>query len=243
MKNLENYFEQDVALPETGTSSKDLTGSERAFLEKYVGAGWENTPAGKALERPVRAEQVLGGGLEPAAPDVVPAAEAEPVQGHVPPAALSGEALEASLMAEEELRLVSFHVSDQVFAVPIMLVQEVLRAVPATKLPAAPPFLAGVTNLRGRVTPLVDLARLLGIPVGPDHEDRFLIVCRVHDMQIGLLVRAIDTMYKAPRGDIEWNIEAQVGVSADLMAGLLKADDRLIKILSVNRLFQKVLKS
>jgi len=146
-------------------------------------------------------------------------------------------------MAEEELRLVSFHISDQVFAVPIMLVQEVLRAVPATKLPAAPPFLAGVTNLRGRVTPLVDLARLLGIPVGQDHEDKFLIVCRVHDMQIGLLVRAIDTMYKAPRGDIEWNIEAQVGVSADLMAGLLKADDRLIKILSVNRLFQKVLKS
>lgn len=235
MKNLENYFEQDVALPETGASAKDLTGSERAFLEKYVGAGWENTPAGKALERPVLAEQVLGGGLETQTPEAVP--------DDAPPVALSGEALEASLMAEEELRLVSFHVSDQVFAVPIMLVQEVLRAVPATKLPAAPPFLAGVTNLRGRVTPLVDLARLLGIPVGQDHEDKFLIVCRVHDMQIGLLVRAIDTMYKAPRGDIEWNIEAQVGVSADLMAGLLKADDRLIKILSVNRLFQKVLKS
>jgi len=240
MKNLENYFEQDVALPETGASAKDLTGSERAFLEKYVGAGWENTPAGKALERPVRAEQVLGGGIDAVTPDAAPADQA---QDDAPPAALSGEALEASLMAEEELRLVSFHVSDQVFAVPIMLVQEVLRAVPATKLPAAPPFLAGVTNLRGRVTPLVDLARLLGIPVGQDHEDRFLIVCRVHDMQIGLLVRAIDTMYKAPRGDIEWNIEAQVGVSADLMAGLLKADDRLIKILSVNRLFQKVLKS
>lgn len=240
MKNLENYFEQDVALPETGASSKDLTGSEREFLEKYVGAGWENTPAGKALERPVRAEQVFGGGLDAATPDAAPDGQA---QDDAPPAALSGEALEASLMAEEELRLVSFHVSDQVFAVPIMLVQEVLRAVPATKLPAAPPFLAGVTNLRGRVTPLVDLAHLLGIPVGLDHEDRFLIVCRVHDMQIGLLVRAIDTMYKAPRGDIEWNIEAQVGVSADLMAGLLKADDRLIKILSVSRLFQKVLKS
>lgn len=240
MKNLENYFEQDVALPETGASAKDLTGSERAFLEKYVGAGWENTPAGKALERPVRAEKVLGGGLDTVTPDAAPVVQ---VQDDLPPAALSGEALEASLMAEEELRLVSFHVSDQVFAVPIMLVQEVLRAVPATKLPAAPPFLAGVTNLRGRVTPLVDLASLLGIPVGQDHEDKFLIVCRVHDMQIGLLVLAIDTMYKAPRGDIEWNIEAQVGVSADLMAGLLKADDRLIKILSVSRLFQKVLKS
>ena len=244
MKNLENYFEQDVALPETGEASKDLTGSERAFLEKYVGAGWQDTPAGKALSRPVQAEQILGGGMDlsPAASDAAPRQREESSPGSVD-AFRTGESLEASLMAEEELRLVSFHVSDQVFAVPIMLVQEVLRAVPATKLPAAPPFLAGVTNLRGRVTPLIDLAHLLGIPAGQNHEDKFLIVCRVNDMQIGLLVRAIDTMYKAPRGDIEWNIEAQVGVSADLMAGLLKADDRLVKILSVNRLFQKVLKS
>ena len=224
MKTLENYFEQNVALPESGGDSKGLTGSEKAFLEKYVGAGWENTSAGKALAHPVQAEQVMP--LSKGAP--------EPD---------SGQELESRLMAEEELRLVSFHVSDQVFAVPIMLVQEVLRAVPATKLPAAPAFLAGVTNLRGRVTPLVDLAYLLGVPARDNQPDNFLIVCRIRDMQIGLLVRAIDTMYKAPRGDIEWNIESQVGVSADLMAGLLKSGDRLIKILSVSRLFQKVLKS
>jgi purine-binding chemotaxis protein CheW len=227
MKTLENYFEQDVSLPESEPRSGDLTGSERAFLEKYVGAGWESTPEGRALASPARAEQVMGGASgevsDQAAPD--------------------GEDLESSLMAEEELRLVSFSVAEQVFAVPIMLVQEVLRAVPATKLPAAPPFLAGVTNLRGRVTPLIDLACLLDVPVREGQEDNFLIVCRLRDMQIGLRVRAIDTMYKAPRGDIEWNIESQVGVNAELMSGLLKAGDRLIKILSVSRLFQKVLKS
>lgn len=224
MKTLENYFEHDVALPESGQPSADLTGSERAFLEKYVGAGWENTPEGKALKSPVQAEQVMGASTDQKAPE-------------------SGVDLESSLMAEEELRLVSFYVSGQVFAVPIMLVQEVLRTVAATKLPAAPPFLAGVTNLRGRVTPLIDLACLLDVPAEDGQEDNFLIVCRLRDMQIGLRVRAIDTMYKAPRDDIEWNIESQVGVNAELMAGLLKAGDRLIKILSVSRLFQKVLKS
>jgi len=223
MKTLETYFEQDVVLPESVGQTQGLTGPEQAFLEKYVGAGWENSPEGRALARPVQAEQVMG-----------PSGDAPERDGGPD---------EASLMAEEELRLVSFHVAEQVFAVPIMLVQEVLRAVPVTKLPAAPQFLAGVTNLRGRVTPLVDLASLLGIPSDPEKTDNFLIVCRVKGMQIGLQVRAIDTMYKAPRGDIEWNIESQVGVSADLMAGLLKNGDRLIKILSVSRLFQKVLKN
>ena len=57
------------------------------------------------------------------------------------------------------------------------------------------------------------------------------------------MVRAIDTMHKPAQSDMEWNIEARVGVSADLMSGLLKTGDRLIKILSVSRLFTKVLKS
>lgn len=236
MKTLENYFQQDVTLPESGEAN-ELTGSERAFLEKYVGVGWETTPAGKALSRPVQGESVLSPQHGQADAPAFRAGEASGPMGQ------PEEDLEAGLMSAEEIRLVSFHVSDQLFAVPIMLVQEVLRAVPATKLPAAPPFLAGVTNLRGRVTPLVNLGYLLGVAPKPGETDNFLIVCRLRDMQIGLLVRAIDTMYKPGRGDIEWNIEAHVGVSADLMSGLLKEGDRLIKILSVSRLFTKVLKS
>jgi purine-binding chemotaxis protein CheW len=235
MKTLENSFERDVALPETGGDSREFTGPERAFLEKYVGVGWENTPVGRSLSQPVTAEQVMG-------PAEGSPADQGADSGRAAAKVEADEELEAGLMAQEELRLVSFHVSDQIFAVPIMLVQEVLRAVPATKLPAAPAFLAGVTNLRGRITPLVDLAHLLGIPGEGVQTDKFLIVCRLRDLQIGLLVRAIDTMYRAPRGDIEWNIEAKIGVSADLMAGLLKTGDRLITILSVSRLFQKVLK-
>ncbi|WP_243311623.1 chemotaxis protein CheW [Fundidesulfovibrio agrisoli] len=233
MKTLENYFAQDVNLPEAPGGMPGLTNSEKAFLEKYVGAGWEGSEAAGQLSRPVEPERVL----MPAGQSPIQAAPQEQ------PALQPGEDLEAGLMAEPELRLVSFHVAGQLFAVPIMLVQEVLRAVPATKLPAAPAFLAGVTNLRGRVTPLVDLSVLLDIERKDQEPDNFLIVCRIGDMQIGMLVRAIDTMYKAPREDIEWGIEAKVGVNADLMAGLLKAQERLIKILSVSRLFQKVLKS
>ena len=245
MKTLENYFAQDVNLPETPGGMPGLTNSEKAFLEKYVGAGWEGSEAAGQLSRPVEPERVLmPAGQAPSQATAQSTGQApSQAAAQEQPAAQPGQDLEAGLMAEPELRLVSFHVAGQLFAVPIMLVQEVLRAVPATKLPAAPPFLAGVTNLRGRVTPLVDLSVLLDIERKDQEPDNFLIVCRIGDMQIGMLVRAIDTMYKAPREDIEWGIEAKVGVNADLMAGLLKAQERLIKILSVSRLFQKVLKS
>ncbi len=226
MKNFEEYFEQSVTPPGTESQPTTFSDSERAFLEKYVGLDWQNTLTAQSLAQPVQAEQVL-------AP-----LETSPAEK----AAVVGQDIEEALMAEPELRLVGFHVADQVFAVPIMMVQEVLRAVPVTQLPGAPDFLAGVTNLRGRVTPLVDLARMLGITVRDEEVDNFLIVCRIQDMQIGLQVRAIDTMHRAPQSDIEWGIEVQVGVAADMLAGLLKVNDRLIKILSVSRLFQMVLK-
>lgn len=229
MKTMEDYFEQSVTPPGTEQSKEGFSDSERAFLEKYVGLDWQDTLTAKSLAKPVHAEQVLAAASGDAGPVKIPGSTAQD--------------LEEALMAEPELRLVGFHVADQVFAVPIMMVQEVLRAVPVTQLPGAPDFLAGVTNLRGRVTPLVDLARMLGIVVSDGGVDNFLIVCRINDMQIGLQVRAIDTMHKAPQHDIEWGIDVQVGVAADLLAGLLKVNDRLIKILSVSRLFQMVLKS
>ena len=80
----------------------------------------------------------------------------------------------AHWIGREELRLVSFHVSDQVFAVPIMLVQEVLRAVPATKLPAAPARLLSLSifpNLHssdGTPKGIFDL-RYLAVPSKPEH--------------------------------------------------------------------------
>lgn len=72
---------------------------------------------------------------------------------------------------------------------------------------------------------------------------RFVIVCRCRGMLVGLLVEAISTMHQASGDDVEWGVEARVGVASDMVLGLLKVGERLVKILSVDSLFQKVLKS
>lgn len=225
MNSMEQYFEKAIAPPEAVSGAERLSVSERAFLDKYVGLGWLETPAARqTLLVEAKPEQVL-------------------VVAEAPVAAGVGVELEAELMAAEELRLVSFNVGDQVFAAPIMMVQEVLRALPVTELPGAPDFLAGVVNLRGRVTPVVDLATLLGVGLAEGETAGFLVVCRMDDFQVGLQVRTINTMHKASRRDIEWSVESRVGVYPEFLLGLLKDDDRLIKILSVSLLFKKVLKS
>lgn len=228
---LEQYFEERVLLPEQGSGA--FTEAERAFLERYMGADFEAALARKGLARPAAVESVTG----PLASGGEGVTEERAGDG------LSEDAaLEASLREAREIKLVGFRVAGQELSVPIAQVQEVIRAVPVTRLPAAPRHILGILNLRGRVVPMVDLAEVMHFS-GERGENRFIIVCRCRGMLVGLMVEAIAAMHQARGQDVEWGVETRVGVTADMISGLLKVGDSLVKILSVDSLFQKVLKS
>jgi chemotaxis-related protein WspB len=65
------------------------------------------------------------------------------------------------------MQLLSFSVAGQPFAIESRRVIEVLPLVPARPLPRAPDYLAGIFTYRGRLVPLVDLARRLGVAAPP----------------------------------------------------------------------------
>lgn len=230
---LEQYFEKRVTLPDVGPQGA-FTAAERDFLERYMGADFEAALAREGLSRPAAVQTV-------AAP-VGEMPEAASVPAASPAAPAVDDDVEAGLRQARELKLVGFRVGGQELAVPIAQVQEVIRAVPVTKLPTAPEHIVGIMNLRGRVVPLVAMDSLLGLS-GRDDEARFIIVSRRRDMMLGLMVSAITTMHQAGGDAVEWGVEARVGVASELIAGLLKLGDGLVKILSVDSLFQKVLKS
>jgi len=235
--SLENYFEKQVLLPEKAPG--EFTEAERTFLTRYMGTDFEAALAKEGLARPAAVESVTGT-LPPEPAPVQAAAEAPST---APRETISEEAtIEAGLREAREIKLVGFRVAGQELAVPIAQVQEVIRAVPVTRLPAAPSHILGILNLRGRVAPMVNMADLMDFS-GPRGENRFIIVCRGRGMLVGLMVEAIAAMHQARGQDIEWGVEARVGVTSGLISGLLKTGDTLVKILSVDSLFQKVLKS
>jgi len=221
MKTPEQYFIDDVRLPDVADVGRELTGAEAAFLDKYLGMERD-----KVLAQTRR--------LDPRGEDVV--AGMAPAQ-HSP----EGETEHSDEVMRNlaEVRLVSFSLMGREYALPITVIQEVIRFVKPTKLPAAPASIAGIINLRGRVTPLVSLRTLLGIQ--GEQEDRFIVVCRHRGLQIGLMIGAVSTMYKASADDLEWNVEGNVGVHTHLLMGLYKSGEKLISILSIDNLVQVVL--
>lgn len=227
MKTPEQYFVEDVRLPDTDDKDRALTGAEQAFLDKYLGVDQAKVLAQTRRMDP-RAEDSVGGfAAAPKSFDAVE--EARRSQDHS----------DESMRSQSSIRLVSFSILGREYALPITVIQEVIRFMKPTKLPSAPPYIAGIINLRGRVTPLVCLRQLMGI--AGDQEERFIVVCRHKGLQVGLMINAVSTMYQASGEELEWGVEAQVGVSANLLLGLYKSGEKLISILSIDNLVQGVL--
>lgn len=216
----EEYFaEQCFESPDGRQASGGLSEVEQAFVQKYLGAdALAGLPA-----------------LEPDA--ALPVAETE--QETVP-----GIPLRDRLRNEPSVQMVSFFVRGQIFLLPVAAIQEVLRYVPTVKLPLAPPFIAGVINLRGRVTPLLHLDALLTQEQSYRYTTQsFIIVHASEQMQLGLIIDKIQSMHTVEQNKITWNAEAQLGASADFLCGIADISDRVCGILAPDMIIQKMFAS
>ncbi|WP_165065659.1 chemotaxis protein CheW [Desulfovibrio sp. ZJ200] len=219
VKTPEEYFaDQCFDQPASQEGSQGLTAVEQAFVRKYLG---EDALPGLPV-------------LEPEA-----ALDSEPDRQSTP-AVLSKNLLRN----EARIQMVSFFVRDQIFLLPVAAIHEVLRHLPLIRLPLAPPFVAGVVNLRGRVTPLLHLDALLTnerqYRYTPQH---FIIVCAGDEMQLGLIVDKVHTMYMVEQNKITWNAEAQLGAGAEFLCGIADIDDRVCGIVAPDMIVQKLLES
>lgn len=93
-------------------------------------------------------------------------------------------------------RWVCFGVGEQVYGLPILAVQEVLRDADIEPVPGATPHVLGVLNLRGNVVTVIDLRVRLGLPATPADGDSRIVVVEHRDESFGLLVDRIADVRK-----------------------------------------------
>ena len=233
MKTPEQYFLEKDFLP-SGAEAESVSAAEKAFLQKYMGLGDGEGQGAVSMPRQARVESAPG--FEASA-----AALAEAPDGRDLDEALAEPDILTELREQPDIQLVGFTVGDQEFTVPINVVQEVIRYVAPTQLPAAPYFMAGIVNLRGRVTPLVKLNSLIG--AAGDETPGFIVVCRRKGLQLGLMIDKVKTMYRVPQADLDWGVEQHLGSGVEFVAGLMKAEGgTLVGIISIDRIVEKVLK-
>ena len=128
--------------------------------------------------------------------------------------------------AVDELRLVSFTVSAQEYAIDIAHVQEIVQ-VPETitGVPNTPHHVLGLISLRQRLLPLVSLRSLFGLsPLAHSEHHRIVVVALPGGAQVGLVTDAVKEVLSVPRSQ------------SDAMPGVLQRDSRLQEFESICRL-------
>lgn len=97
------------------------------------------------------------------------------------------------------LQLATFQVADLCLALEIGTIQEIIRDIQVTRVPHAAPQVLGVINLRGEVTTVIDLRRVLGIAPPAEPLPTQTLIVRSQSESIGLVVDRV--------GDI-WELDA-----------------------------------
>lgn len=140
-------------------------------------------------------------------------------------------------MADSNMReLVAFTIDGEEFAVDIGSVQEINRLTEITRIPNAPSHVQGVINLRGKITPVINLRAKLGFPAKPTDAQSRVIVVEVGGTVVGFVVDAVSEVIRIPKASIDTPPNVPVCESA-FVEGVGKLDNRLLILLDLQRIF------
>jgi purine-binding chemotaxis protein CheW len=137
-----------------------------------------------------------------------------------------------SLMQDPGAVLV-FALERRRFAVRARYVQEIVRAVAISALPAAPPVMEGIVNYRGRVVPVLDIRARFGLPPEPLRPEQHFIVAEAGPRLVALRVDRAVELLDVPEGALEAASGAAPG--ARFTEGFVLLPDGLVVIHDLER--------
>jgi purine-binding chemotaxis protein CheW len=146
-------------------------------------------------------------------------------------------------VAEATEHLATFFLDREEYGVDVRQVQEIRRMSEITSVPRAPEFVRGVINLRGRILPVLDLKRKLGLGEVEAGRATRIVVVRVGERLLGLLVDGASQVLKVAVSRIEPPPEEVLERGGDYIRGVAKLDDRLIILVDLERLLAHELRA
>jgi purine-binding chemotaxis protein CheW len=126
-------------------------------------------------------------------------------------------------------------IGGQLFGLPIQRVQDVFLPERLTRVPLAPPEIAGVLNLRGRIVTLIDMRRRLDLPPRTDDAPPMAIGVELRGESYGLLIDSVGEVLKLADETREPNPINLDPRLARLSAGIHRLDGQLLMLVDVDR--------
>lgn len=132
----------------------------------------------------------------------------------------------------------TFMVGDEMLAIPINVIKEIIEYCEPTTVPMMPESIRGIINLRGRVVPLVDLQLRFGRPsIETSRRTCFIIIEVEYDDEqqyLGVVVDSVAAVVDIPDADIEPTPSFGAKLRNDFISGMGKIGEQFVIILDIN---------
>jgi purine-binding chemotaxis protein CheW len=153
----------------------------------------------------------------------------------------AAEGAHERLIADVEQYL-TFRLNQEVFAVEVFRVREVLDVVNITKVPNAPSYMRGMINVRGSVVPVMDTRLKFGMGEVEATLDTRIIILEVKDLDgeiivMGALADSVHEVTELNADDVESAPRLGTSWNNDFIAGIAKRNGQFIVILDIDYVF------
>jgi purine-binding chemotaxis protein CheW len=147
-----------------------------------------------------------------------------------------------SVTAINEVRqYLTFKLGDEIFALDVEKVREVLDYTTITRIPRTPEFMRGVINLRGSVVPVVDLRLAFGLTRTEKTVNTCIVVAEVamdgETVVLGALADSVEEVIDLEPESIQPGPKLGASVNTDFILGMGKRDAQFLMILDIDKVF------
>jgi len=141
----------------------------------------------------------------------------------------------------ETTQYLTFRLAEEVFAIDVERVREILEMTSITKVPQTPNFMRGVINLRGSVVPVIDMRLKFGMTESEQTVNTCIIVVEIvmagEKMVVGALADSVQEVVDMTQEQIVAAPQSGTSLNSDFLKGMGRSDGRFVMILDIDNIF------
>ena len=141
----------------------------------------------------------------------------------------------------EQSQLVTFQLGEELYAINIMDVKEIVRVQEIRALPNAPSYVEGIFNLRGEIIPIINLHKRFQLKkIFTSEEDELLsgfIIIEIENMKLGVIIDRVSRVVSIEKENIQPPPQMLTGIGSEYIQGVVRQNEGYLIILNIKDLF------
>ena len=135
-----------------------------------------------------------------------------------------------------DIQLACFTLGENLFAVDIMRIREIILPQKISTLPGTSQIVEGVINLRGAVIPVMNMRKRFGLPEAVEYATGKLLIVSLARQTLALAVDTVMEVITVPAREIKPPLDATDGIGMEHLLGVCLSDDQVFMILDIDSL-------